>query len=211
MSAPAISTGLVAVTTGTRIVTPHLDSIIKNAIVLTDGTNAGTLTIIGGKAKGSVTAQIQTLTLGGALVAANVVALTVDGVALSVTYASSSDATLQALADLIAAQPNVASATVTVVGGTQVGADDRVITVTSSTGVPVIITGISITGGAGQTTLTLAETQAPAGHEVLQLICAGADRTGEFHIDQGLVCEDQLVIRLSGTNAKAIVGYALGL
>jgi hypothetical protein len=110
------------------------------------------------------TNQVQktTLTLGGALVASNVVSIKVNGTTYSVTYASSSDATLQALATAIAADPSVASAVVTVVGGNQTGSDDRVITITFIDNESYAVNTPSITSGASQTTLTVVQTQNPS-------------------------------------------------
>lgn len=117
-------------------------------------------------AAATVTPHIQTWTISAAFVASNVIAYKVNGQVFSTTYASSSDATLQAIATNIASNGDVASATVTVVGGNQTGTDDRVITITGRGGIPINITGTGVTGGASQPTITLATTQAGTGDSV---------------------------------------------
>ena len=100
----------------------------------------------------------QTLTLSGALVAANVINGSVGGNAIApVTYAASSDATLQAIATAIAALDGVKSAVVTVVGGDQTGTDDVEIVVTPEDQVAgIALTGWVVTLGAGQATIAVA-------------------------------------------------------
>lgn len=103
--------------------------------------------------------QINTLTLAGALVANNVVGVFIDDVLYSVTYASSSDETLQALATAIALAPGVDSAVVTVVGGDQTGVDDRVITVTFDDYALHSVRDSFVVGGAGQVDFDVAQSQ----------------------------------------------------
>ena len=100
-----------------------------------------------------------TLTLSAALVASNVINGNVGGNAMTaVTYASSSDATWQAVATAISAMAGVKSAVVTVVGGTQVGTDDRVIVVTPDDQVAgIALTGWVVTAGGSQATITVAD------------------------------------------------------
>lgn len=95
------------------------------------------------------------LTMSAALVASNSVAGTVNGTALTATvFATSSDATLAALAVKIAAVSGVLSATVTSVGGTT--SDDRTIVVVPSNPVTgVSLSGFTTTLGASQNTWTV--------------------------------------------------------
>ena len=115
------------------------------------------------KAAATVTPQITTYTISAAYVSGNVIPISINGRGYSVTYASSSDATLQALTTAIATDQDVASATVTVVGGNQTGTDDRVITITSKGGLSLNITGTTVTSGASQPTVTLNNTQSASG------------------------------------------------
>jgi len=117
-------------------------------------------------ASASVTPQITTYTISAAYVASNTIPITINTRNYSTTYASSSDATLQALATLIATDQDVQSATVTVVGGNQTGSDDRVITITSKGGLSLNITSTTVTGGASQPTVTLSNTQTASGGSV---------------------------------------------
>lgn len=118
-------------------------------------------------AAATVTANIKTYTISAEYVASNVVPIVVNGRTYSTTYATSSDATLQALATATATDQDVASAEVTVVGGNQTGTDDRVITITGKGGISLNITGTDITGGASQPTVTIDEAQAPAADAVV--------------------------------------------
>lgn len=127
----------------------------------------------------SVTAEVKTYTISAAYVSGNVVPIVINGRPYSVTYASSSDATLQALATLIATDQDVKTATVTVVGGNQTGTDDRVITITGSNGlnggtgaVSLNITGTTVTSGASQPTVTIA-TQTAASRTAIDVVCKG--------------------------------------
>lgn len=104
--------------------------------------------------------QKQTYTLDAALVALNVAHCVIDGTDKNVTYASSSDETLQALADEIKTHADVEDAVVTVVTD-GLGVDDRVITITSKQGKDLTISG-SVTAGASQAGVTVAETVAPS-------------------------------------------------
>lgn len=114
----------------------------------------------------SVTPEIDTYTISAAYVSGNSIPITINGRTYTVTYASSSDATLQSLATAIATDPDVASAVVTVVGGNQTGTDDRVITITSRGGLQLNISGTTITGGASQPNVTIQETQAAVQNSV---------------------------------------------
>ncbi len=115
------------------------------------------------KSAGTVTAQITTYTISAAYVSGNVIPIVINGRTYGTTYASSSDATLQALATLISQDSDVASANVTVVGGNQTGTDDRVITITSKGGLSLNITGTTVTSGASQPTVTLNTSQSASG------------------------------------------------
>lgn len=98
------------------------------------------------------------------LVTGNVANATVNGVAISpVTYASSSAATMQAIADAIAAIPNVQSVQVG-------GPSNRTITIISVPGTATTVTGFAITGGASQATVTTTTGQAGTFFGVVQYI-----------------------------------------
>lgn len=107
-----------------------------------------------------------TYTINAAYVASNSIPIIINGRTYTATYASSSDATLQALATLIGGDQDVTSAVVTVVGGNQTGTDDRVITITPKGHLALNITGTTITGGASQPGVTIANPTPPAGANV---------------------------------------------
>lgn len=107
-----------------------------------------------------------TYTIDAAYVSGNVIPIDINGRDYSVNYATSSDATLQALSTAIATDQDVTSAAVTVVGGNQTGTDDRVITITPKGHLALNITGTTITGGASQPGVTIAQVTAPVGAEV---------------------------------------------
>jgi len=92
------------------------------------------------------------LTFGSAFVASNVISVSVEGTPLpSTTYATSSDATLQALATKLQQLESIESATVVVAGGNQTGTDDRVIVITGAQpGIEVSLSDITVTGGSSQ-------------------------------------------------------------
>lgn len=96
-------------------------------------------------------AEVQTITFSGSIVTSNSIAGTVNGEELTATvYATSSSATLDALAAKIAAVEGVASATV----------DTLTITVTAEAGYTLSLTGFAVTLGASQATVTIATTTA---------------------------------------------------
>ena len=101
----------------------------------------------------TITKAVYTFSFGGALVASNVIACSIEGYPLSTTtYSGTSDQTIAAFAAKLADQPQIASAAVTVVGGNQLGADDRNIVITAAVaGVDIDFSDISITGGSSQT------------------------------------------------------------
>lgn len=89
-----------------------------------------------------------TVTLSTALITGNIVNATINTVAIApVTYATSSLATLQAVANEIAAIPTVQSATVG-------GAGNLVITIISRPGTATNIGSFAVTAGASQPTVT---------------------------------------------------------
>ena len=98
------------------------------------------------------------ITISSPLVASNVFSVTLNGRVISTTYATSSDATLAALATAIAADPDVASASVVAVAGAT--NNDRSITVIAKAAGPtaVSILAASVTGGASQATGLVQET-----------------------------------------------------
>lgn len=101
----------------------------------------------------AVRSKAYTITFVGAFVTSNTINLTINGSAIAqVTYASSSDATLQAIADAIKLITTyVQDAFVVVNGGTQFGVDDRVIVVIPKS-TTLSITSIVVAAGASQTT-----------------------------------------------------------
>lgn len=99
--------------------------------------------------KGRDLGTIQTLTFSGVLVTGNTAHASVNGVAVSEPFTTDSPTTIAAFAALIAAQPHVTSAVVT--GFT--------ILVTGAVGFPIVMTAMSVTGGASQPTLTTVVSQ----------------------------------------------------
>ena len=95
--------------------------------------------------------QIQTLTFAADLIAANQIDFTVNGTAISVTFAVSNAATLADITAAIALVAGVSSATDNGV---------HVITVTSDQDVDLEITTPIVTLGVSQTTCVVAQTQA---------------------------------------------------
>lgn len=94
-------------------------------------------------------AAVHTLTFSAALVASNVVTGSVNGHTLPpTTYATSSAATLSALATAIAAIEGVASASVS----------DLVVTVTAASGYPLALADFAVADGASQATVATAVT-----------------------------------------------------
>lgn len=114
----------------------------------------------------TVTPQITTYTISAAYVTGNTIPFSVNGRDYSVSYASSSDATLQALATAIEADPDILTATVIIEGGNQTGTDDRIVQITSVGGLSLNISGTTITGGASQPTVTMNTSQSASGGAV---------------------------------------------
>lgn len=100
----------------------------------------------------------------GDLVTGNVINVTVNGVAIApVTFATSSLATMQAIADAIQAIPSVASA---VVGG----AGNHTITIISQVGTATTVSGFLVTSGASQATVSTTTSQSGTFFGVTQSI-----------------------------------------
>lgn len=98
------------------------------------------------------------------LITGNTVNGTVNGVAITpVVYATSHLATMQAIANEIAAIPSVSSATVG-------GANNRTITVISNVGTATTLTSFAVTGGASQATISVAISQSGTFFGVTQQI-----------------------------------------
>lgn len=98
------------------------------------------------------------------LITANTVNATVNGVAITpVLYATSHLATMQAVANAIAAIPSVESATVG-------GANNRTITIISVPGTATAVTVFTVTGGASQATVTTTASQSGTFFGVVQTI-----------------------------------------
>lgn len=117
------------------------------------------------RAAATVTPQISTYTLDAAFVTGNSIETLVNGRAYVVPFNSTSDETLQDVADALVTDPEILTALVTVVGGNQTGSDDRVITFTCTGGVTVNVSA-TVTGGASQPNIAVANTQNPSGQNV---------------------------------------------
>lgn len=118
-------------------------------------------------ASASVTPQIKTWTDQGALITNNVVSWSINGRAYSQTFSVDNDTTLAAIAVKIAADPDVQSAVVT-----DAGSNDRLITITSKGALSLNIPTPAVTAGVSQTTVVIAQTQAPVGGSV-RIKCFG--------------------------------------
>ena len=134
-------------------------------------------------------AQVQTITFDADLITANKINLKIDGVSMTeITYATSHDATMAAIAAQIQAQFN-SVATATCPGG-----GSRVITVTSIPDTEIVISDVLVTEGASQATAAVAETVA---------MVLTSDR-GKFRKDADSTSAAAL------PNAKYIVGASAG-
>ena len=108
-------------------------------------------------AEGTRTAQVQTLVLDADLVASNTLAVSVNGTVVSTVFATDHVTTMGAMATALAATAAIGTA---VVGG----AGNRTITMTAAKpGVPFTLSSASVTGGASQAAVVLAETTANVG------------------------------------------------
>lgn len=97
-----------------------------------------------------------TLTMSAALVTGNVINGSVNGSAIpAITFATSNDATMAALAAAIAAMPGVESATVTSVAGAATNDREIVVVADDHTNI-VALSGFAVTAGASQATVTIA-------------------------------------------------------
>lgn len=101
-------------------------------------------------------AQQRKLTFSGNLVTGNSIAGTVDGVALSATPFNTSNA--QTLTDLATALQATAGIATAVSDGT-----NQITITAANAGIPVLLTGFVVTGGASQPTITIATTVANHG------------------------------------------------
>ena len=98
------------------------------------------------------------------LITGNTINATVNGVAITpVVFATSHLATMQAVANAIAAIPSVASA---VVGG----ANNRTITIISNVGTATVVSSFVVTGGASQATVSTTASQSGTFFGVTQAI-----------------------------------------
>jgi len=129
-----------------------------DAVIKTN--TADTLVTHGIVPTATAVAPVYTLTFSAVLVASNDINMDINDTPLTTTtFATTSDATMQALATKIQADNAVLSAVVTVVGGNQTGTDDRVITVTGrDAGMPVILSTPLVTSGSSQATCVLQNT-----------------------------------------------------
>lgn len=130
-----------------------------------DADNGARRSFVGfSQAAATVTPEISTYTISAAFVSGNTITTTLNGRTYVHTYASSSDATLQAIATSLAADDDIDTAVVSVIID-QTGTDDRTITLTSLGGLSFTCSAV-VTGGASQPTVTVSETQAGSGGTV---------------------------------------------
>lgn len=116
--------------------------------------------------------QVQTLTIDNPLVALNVIEVDVDGVNISETFATDSNATLAAFAASIQAEPGIVTAVVTDAGGGS--DDDREIIITAAVaGVEVILENEDVTLGASQAGIVQAVTTGNAAVDSLSWVPFG--------------------------------------
>lgn len=92
---------------------------------------------------------VKTITLSADLIASNVFAVTINGEAVSVTYATSHLDTMNAIDAAISAVDGIASVTVG-------GGSNRVLTITGEAGYDMTVTDAGITGGVSQATCAIA-------------------------------------------------------
>ena len=159
-----VSRAVAPINTPTTLVPASVDNkyaYVKHMSLKTDGTTASTNTVnIATIGDGAPVREVSTITLSADLVASNTVVVTVDGTALSaINYATSHAATLTAIATAIQATAGVLTAS----------ANGRVITVTGANPGDPFTLAMTITGGASQATVTVAETTAASGAAFAQL------------------------------------------
>ena len=159
-----VSRAVAPINTPTTLVPASVDNkyaYVKHMSLKSDGTTASTNTVnIATIGDGAPVREVSTITLSADLVASNAIVVTVDGTALSaINYATSHAATLTAIATAIQATAGVLTAV----------ASGRVITVTGANPGDPFAIGMTITGGASQATVTVAETTAASGAAFAQL------------------------------------------
>jgi len=159
-------------------------------------------------------AQVQTLTFVAEFVAANVINMTIDNVAMApVTWNATHDQTMTDLATAMQLAPGVATATVTG------GAGSKVITVTAAlAGVPVVITEILVTLGATQTTGVMATTVDNHGpvedlNEISEFdddwyMLVNTDRTAAIVLETAVAIEARVKMFITSSSAVAIYDAA---
>ena len=91
--------------------------------------------------------NLSTTVISADLVTGNVINVSINGVALApITFATSSAATMNAIAAAVLAQPHIASAVVS-------DPSNHTLTVTATEGFTAIVNSFAVTGGASQATL----------------------------------------------------------
>ncbi len=137
-------------------------------------------------------AQVQTIVFDADIITGNTVMIDVDGVTLTQAFDTNHLTSITALADQIAAEPGVSTATVG-------GSGNRTITVTAAVrGTDVVLENEEVTGGVSQATITITETVAGI---------ANADR-GLFRNDADSSTALQIT-RARYTQGAAAGGFAI--
>jgi hypothetical protein len=159
-----VSRAVAPINTPTTLVPASVDNkyaYVKHMSFKSDGTTPSTNTVnIATIGDGAPVREVSTITLNADLVASNSVVVTVDGTALSaINYATSHAATLTAIATAIQATAGVLTAT----------ANGRVITITGANPGDPFTIAMTITGGASQASVGVAETTAASGAAFSQL------------------------------------------
>ena len=158
--APAlgISRAVAPITTPTSLVPADAGTkycYVKHMAKKSDGSTTSTNTVtIATQGDGAAVREVSTITLDADLVTSNSVVVTINGTALSaVVYATSHDATMAAIATAIQANADVLTAT----------SSGRVITVTGANAGDPFTLAMTITSGASQANVTIAETTPASG------------------------------------------------
>lgn len=159
-----VSRAVAPINTPTTLVPASVDNkyaYVKHMSLKSDGTTASTNTVnIATIGDGAPVREVSTITLNADLVTSNSIVVTVDGTALSaINYATSHAATLTAIATAIQATAGVLTAS----------ASGRVITVTGANPGDPFTIAMTITAGASQATVTVAESTAASGAAFAQL------------------------------------------
>jgi hypothetical protein len=118
-------------------------------------------------AAATVTTGAYTWTNSAALVASNSIAWLVNGRSYTQAFSVDNDTTLAAIATQLAGDQDVASATVV-----NAGANDRVINIVPKGGLSLNITGATVTGGASQAVIVIAN-PTPASGSAVSIRCFG--------------------------------------